>query len=321
MEADLTIHLHTKYLVNDQYEEIDEENLTLIQAGLTHFLSQLAEMGHLVIQSLKQVHVPNNFEKEVQLFGRIVNIDEEQPIQGIEQSLAVTVFYTNEAGEEEQALFLRYEGLEALFSPTDEYAEASKQVKYAIYHELARIDQYTTQKLADDAKRNLLPSLLGKLSLHTWQKYYASRKAASMFAPGDLGIESLHGVLNWFYDRTVYHKNNHQGNYHHLLRSIYEDMGYVLFIAAAIHGNIDGLQASEENKKELRSQIRLLFEESYWMTHFEELGNELRTLFASYPHWQNGSELEKINEIILRTMNDFGVFPEDAKEQIFIRVK
>ncbi|AZV45681.1 hypothetical protein BAOM_p028 (plasmid) [Peribacillus asahii] len=320
---DLHVHLHDRYILREEEQIIDEQTKTQIHEALISFISQLVDIGELLIENLKHIYVTNNYTEELEAFQTKHGLNVGHTKNEIGEGFAMTLSYINEDAGEEQAIFLRAEVLFGLFN--EEVQEGNRLSKNLLYHELAHVSDHLHQKRMFDKNEfrdlDLLPAILYDLSLHIWQEYYAYRKAATLFPSSDFQLDSFGETLDWFYDRSKQYIKNCNGDYDYLMKNMYGDAGYLFRTAASIHGNLQGFQIDDLRKQEMLGSIITIFANNYWVDIFEELGIELINLYNTYPRWQGYEQLEKLNQIVIKTFNRLGVFPQEAGSRIFVELK
>ncbi|MEI2338911.1 hypothetical protein [Priestia megaterium] len=199
--------------------------------------------------------------------------------------------------------------------------------KENFYHELCHVhDQYNNlqmEKFNEGYYKDtgdLLFDLLKKHSSCVWDEYIAPRLSCSTL-PKDSDLSYLF-LLDLIKDTENKVKKDiedyrTQGDISLLFKNIQELTSLTLKIAATVIGNLHGLNY---NDTEVSEVINKGLEGTFIFPIWNELHETLENLYQSYPNWKDIYVFDSLNNLILKSWNELGVFPENRGQGLYVNV-
>jgi hypothetical protein len=306
-------------IIIESINEVDDEDRNQMKLELEKLIPQLS--SNLNLHLLQSIFIPQDFGRTVTNFQEAHGL--EVGYTNYEKGLAAakTIKYIHE-GHVKIAIFIQQRVFLALFSP-----ETSQFAINIIHHELCHVhDEYNQIKMIKFAEEmekhevSYLENVLLSHSIIVWEEYFAPRMSAnSLPKDSDLYVPYLLELISYT-EANVKEKINsyrNHGNVPQLFVEIQELTNPLLKIAATVLGNVHGLRL--ENNK-IMEIIDSAIKDTFFYPIWTNLLPSLLKLYDNYPNWKSINVLNELNNLVLQTWNELGIYPKDEGDQAYINV-
>ncbi|TJZ40405.1 hypothetical protein FA002_02210 [Priestia megaterium] len=275
----------------------------------------------LNLSILDKIIIPNDFGEAVTKFQKEHNLQVGYTSNEMGVAGGKNLPFERD-GETRVVIFIQSGVFLSIFNK--EFAQGAVNI---IHHELCHVhDQYNNlqmEKFNEGYYKDtgdLLFDLLKKHSSCVWDEYIAPRLSCSTL-PKDSDLSYLF-LLDLIKDTENKVKKDiedyrTQGDISLLFKNIQELTSLTLKIAATVIGNLHGLNY---NDTEVSEVINKGLEGTFIFPIWNELHETLENLYQSYPNWKDIYVFDSLNNLILKSWNELGVFPENRGQGLYVNV-
>jgi len=318
-EVKMEIFLHDIYEIEEQEIKLDDELKNGIRRLLKDIVSVFAESEQLHLENLRKFYVPRDYKKELYRFQEDNNLLVGHTQNELAEGYAMVLNYMNEVGERKQAIFIHSTLILGMYSnliDMDVPKELNQFFCNILLHELCHVsDDFYLHKIIDFESindLNLLERTLYTETISMWQEYYAYRKSASRFAYGDFQVSHLEEVNSWYLDNVKelkgkFYKDNKMDEF---FPSFVIKSRYFIRVIISVIGNIHGAPMECKDRVYLLNIVSKQCLDEKFRNTFFNISEKMESLYIKYPKWQNKSEIEGFNSVLLDLWNSVGVFPQ-----------
>lgn len=301
----------------DLIVNIGYENKEQLKNDLAHVIEQLSD--GLKLDALEYVIISDDFASELFSFQRKRGLIEGYTKDEIGIAAGKLLSYVVDESLK-QAIFLQSCLL-----------ESSKVLAPIINHELCHAhDEFIKFQLFGQAfASNLKDNINKKRSLNElliiyanviWSEYIANRLSRRPINIGNnIGSIDNAELINWdlktLLDRIIYERDHSKdsiikyrrhADINQLYSEIQKSVSRLLVAAGRFYGHLHAI-----NNDSLNNTFYEYIETTYLEDVWDDLGYALQELYATYPKWESTSIFDNLAELVLKTLNIFGIYPEE----------
>ena len=305
--------------------------IPLIEKIMPEVIESIAHLGEPPIKTdnIIAVHFTENYQEELFQFQKSVGhrtfTTDNKIASGYAQ--VITVEEQNILGEEQgyHIFFDKYIPMTILIG---QYCENNSNgidvdllntVKYeknkclrSIRHELAHVEDSDNQRtwiwLKDSFNDNSVKTTLRYVAFRLWEEYYACRRSGYLLDVNDELVSLIHNLdkaeqeicdLRWQY-------NIRQISLEQFIRDLHEYIKSAFIYCCYFMGHADGVYDV------ISPKIESVSYPSRFYPYIKQLWDRLRFMTISYPAWDGPEIFDDLANIVLASINDFDVYPEDT---------
>jgi hypothetical protein len=275
----------------------------------------------LELGTLEYIIIPKDFASELVAFQRKRGLREGFTDDDTGSAVAKTLDYGT-GGVLKQTIFIN----------SSLFCLDSLEVVSIINHELCHVhDNFMLSKILGldfvISQSGNLQEVLRMFAKATWSEYAANRLSLRYINNNNTQIKfSTKGfsrdikIMFERIDKSKKECREHIRLYKktkkgvRLYEGFQESTSSLLLAIGRTYGSIHGLNF-DEIENSINEEIR-----TYLREICKDLSDELKNLFSKYPNWDGIEALDELANIVLRTWNKMGFYPEDTIKGIHIRV-
>ncbi|MGE7430699.1 hypothetical protein ACQKLM_21615 [Bacillus thuringiensis] len=303
---------------------LNEDGIEGLKITIKDLIDQLSSLSKLNLSELENVIIPENFGEALMNFQREKGLPIGYTDNEHARARAKVLNYIS-GSRKRCAIFIDKEIIGCLYDK-----DVQPLAINTIHHELCHVhDYFYKNKLFSSEDRTFNDYLLGRLydnSWGLWSEYFALRKSASTIPLGsDLDIPFLKELVELISSEIEQHIKEYRfdADINKLFSIVDSKVSFLLTMTVTCLGRIHGLGDYDEDMLEGTAEIdfKNLFGKNEFNETWKNLWIELEGIYNKYPDWSGMEVFEGLNEIVLKTWNLFGIFPEKTKEnELYIDV-
>ncbi len=301
-------------------------------------LAQLQEPA-IDITGINTVHFVDNYRDELFDFQNSVGHHSFATLNKIAMGHAQVVYVHKEESKELEGYHIFFSKLipmsilvgqyiednsEKLDATIVEKAKLEKNVYLRmIRHELAHIEDENNQKewswLSTAFTENMVKAHIRYDAYRLWSEFYACQRSNFIY-DAEEAVEELTSLMR---DLTTAEKeicelrwkyNTHKIELDAFVKSIHEYVRSAYIYGCYFMGHMNELYET------INKQIKPELMESRFFHHFPQMWIVLRGMLSIYPNWESAEILDDLANLILITLEEFEVYPEDTEDGVYYSI-
>lgn len=331
----MNILFNAKTISEENNKELSEEEKNTYRNNLESVVNQLLNISNIEINETYDIVVPEDFDMEIKEFqkqqGTIIGYTDfdmgkayakvmDYKINGV---IKIKVFLNK--------IIIFY------LVPDDSISMLKDEVKneiidmrdffiHTIHHEMMHVyDEFNAKGKYEDisSKYSALPvdKLIINNSIVVWKEYYASRMSAATFNK-DFAKEII-DLIGYIKDVEIKIKDAiSQYRFHADIDLLFNEVSMRVITILNFTSYLFGRLYKFKNYDvilDLVEKIKIQLKDTFIYDIWTEMFIELNLLFNQYLNWET-EDFYNLRNIILKTYNKLGVFPENLEKGLYISV-